>query len=216
VALADVLAPAITRYNAFPLFTRRKCRDSLVNFAADIFVGKPCLLVAHHTDFADGGQALIDLIATIRAVAPELKWSTLGTALRTTHLWRREADGSQWIRMFASEISLTGESATERHVLVLKSETDRQRVGSVLVDGRQAEFGWDGDLLAIPITLRQGQSASVRVVYHNPFAGADARLGSRYRFRTSVRRCLCDIRDNYVDVGRHGLRRFWRTADSRY
>src|SRR5712691_1069749 len=66
VALADVLAPAITRYNTFPLFPRRKCTDRLVNFAADIFLGKPCLLVAHHTDFADGGQALVELIAAIR------------------------------------------------------------------------------------------------------------------------------------------------------
>src|SRR2546426_9271542 len=209
VALADVLEPAITRYNAFPLFPRRKCSDRLVNFAADIFVGKPCLLVAHHTDFADGGQALIELIAAIRAVAPDLKWSSLGTVLRRTHLWRRESDGSQWIRIFASESSLTGESATEQHVRVLKSERDRQRVENVMVDGRQAKFGWDGDLLTIPIKLRLGQSASVRVVSHNPFAGADARLGARYRFRTSVRRCLCDIRDNYVDVGRQGFRRFW-------
>src|SRR3989442_1407006 len=216
VALADVLEPAITRYNAFPLFPRRKCSDRLVNFAADIFVGKPCLLVAHHTDFADGGQALIELIAAIRALAPELEWSSLGTVLRRTQLWRRESDGSQWIRMFASEISLTGESATEGHVRVLKSERDRQRVGNVLVDGRQAQFGCEGDLLTIPIKLRMGQSTSVRVGHHNPFAGADARLGARYRFRASVRRCLCDIRDNYVDVGRQGLRRFWRTADSRY
>src|SRR2546426_796913 len=120
VVLADVLAPAITRYNTFPLFPRRKCSDHLVNFAADIFVGKPCLLVAHHTDFADGGQTLVELITAIRAVAPELEWSSLGTALRGTHLWRRESDDSQSIRMFASEISLTGESATEGHVRVLK------------------------------------------------------------------------------------------------
>src|SRR5256712_7784200 len=120
VALADVLAPAITRYNAFPLFPRRKCSDRLVNFAADIFVGKPCLLVAHHTDFADGGRGLVDLITAIRAAAPELEWSSLGTVLRRTHLWRRELDGLQWTRMFAGEISVSGDSATEGHVRVLK------------------------------------------------------------------------------------------------
>jgi len=111
--------------------------------------------------------------------------------------------------MFAGEISVTGDSATDRHVRVLKNEADRQRVRNVLVDGRQAKFGWDGDLLTIPIELRPGQSASVRVVYDQPFEGAAARLGARHRFMTSVRRSLCDTRDNYVDVARHRLRRFW-------
>jgi hypothetical protein len=78
-----------------------------------------------------------------------------------------------------------------------------------LVDGRQADFGWDSDVLTVPIKLRLGQSASVRVLHHNPFAGPHGRLGAGYRFSASVRRYLCDIRDNYLDVGRHRLERFW-------
>jgi hypothetical protein len=213
VALADVLAPAITRYNAFPLFPRRKCSDHLVNFAADIFVGKPCLLVAHHADFACGGQPLLELIAGIRDLAPELQWSNLGTALRGTYLRRQESDGAQSIRMFANEIDLSADGAAECDARVLKSEGNRQLVKNVLIDGQPATFGWDGDVLTIPIKVCGGRSVRVRVVHHNLFDGVDRRLGVRHRFRTSIRRSLCDIRDNYVDVARLRLQRFWPGAE---
>jgi hypothetical protein len=212
VTLADVLAPAVTRYNAFPLFPRRKCTDHLVNFAADIFVGKPCLLVAHHTDFANGGEPLLELIAAIQTLAPELDWSSLGTTLRTTHLWRRESDGSRSIRMFANEINLSAGSAAERHVRVLKDEGDRQLVRNVLIDGQPTTFDWDGDVLTIPIKVPPEHSVRVRVVHHNPFYAMDRALGVRHRLRTSARRFMCDIRDNYVNVGRLRLRRFWEGA----
>jgi len=47
LTLADLLAPAVSRYGDFPLFMRRY-PGNLADFAFDLFLGKPALLVEHH------------------------------------------------------------------------------------------------------------------------------------------------------------------------
>ena len=45
-------------YGAFPIFTRRYAFHGVENFAFDLLLGKPCLIVAHHDSFKDDGTAL--------------------------------------------------------------------------------------------------------------------------------------------------------------
>jgi len=110
--------------------------------------------------------------------------------------------------MFANELSLAGEGAVTEDIQVVKTGVDREGLADVLVNGRPTSVGWDADVLMAPVTLRSGEYSTVRVVHHNRFSGSDTRLGAMYRFKAAMRRSLCDIRDNYVDIARHRLRRF--------
>ena len=62
--IRDVWDVAIMTYSEFPIFTRRYAFHGVENFAFDLLLGKPCLIVAHHDSFKDGGTALVKFIAT--------------------------------------------------------------------------------------------------------------------------------------------------------
>ncbi|HEX4997493.1 MAG TPA: hypothetical protein VFY29_04680, partial [Terriglobia bacterium] len=53
LTLADLMTPAVMKFSAFPLFMRRYPR-SLADFALDLFLGKPAILVEHHDYFRNG------------------------------------------------------------------------------------------------------------------------------------------------------------------
>ena len=51
VPIGEVMDLAITKYHSFPIVTRRYLWHGLENFAFDILLEKPCLIVTHHQDF---------------------------------------------------------------------------------------------------------------------------------------------------------------------
>ena len=66
--IRDVWDVAIMRYGDFPIFTRRYAHHGLENFAFDLLLGKPCLIVSHHDFFKDGCAELIELIENLRSL----------------------------------------------------------------------------------------------------------------------------------------------------
>ena len=49
------------RYSSFPIFTRRYPWEGIENFAFDILLGKPALIVIHHDYCSDGYDRLTDI-----------------------------------------------------------------------------------------------------------------------------------------------------------
>ena len=74
--VGDFLRPAVTRYNGFPIFQRRYPRR-LFDFAFDLFLGKPALVVEHHDYFSNGCGKLEEFVAELYKLEPALSWPTL-------------------------------------------------------------------------------------------------------------------------------------------
>ena len=55
--IADYMESSINKYADFPLFIRNK-PNNLINFAFDLFWGKPVFIVIHHNDLKDGYENL--------------------------------------------------------------------------------------------------------------------------------------------------------------
>ena len=53
ITIADYWNVAVMNYSDFPIFTRRYPWAGVENFAFDILLGKPCLVVVHHNDCHD-------------------------------------------------------------------------------------------------------------------------------------------------------------------
>lgn len=197
VTLGDIIAPAIMRYGGLALFPRRKCSDHIANFAADIFLGRPVLLVTHHTDFVDGDRAVLDLMGAIGATAANLTWSSLGTVLRSSCL-RRASGDKQFIYMFANELGVSLDASSQA-VEVIKREPRAEGIRGVKINGEDAEYHWNDGILTIPITT--GPATTVTLLHRNG-VGRQRAFGPSYRVRAAMRRYLCEVRDNYVDPGR--------------
>ncbi len=79
------LAPAYP--TGIPVWRRRYPVDTF-DFACDLFLQRPVIIVQHHQDFAAGFTPLLSFIEQLRAIKPDIKWKPLGQVL-VSSLWQR-------------------------------------------------------------------------------------------------------------------------------
>src|SRR5438876_5405139 len=68
VRVSDVWDIAVMGYGSFPIFTRRYPSQGVENFAFDILLGKPCIVVIHHDFCHDGYARLLEFIDKLNAL----------------------------------------------------------------------------------------------------------------------------------------------------
>src|SRR5262249_54720950 len=100
VVAGELLKPAITSYAGFPLFFWRKAHEPLANFALDLLLGKPCLVVTHHDDFRGGMQPFVSLVCSLDSLDGALQWTNLATIVRQTYSIRMAAESAVDVRLF--------------------------------------------------------------------------------------------------------------------
>ena len=70
----DFWALARTGYSSFPIFTRRYPADGIANFAFDILLGKPCLIVEHHNFFNAEHRDVVEFTNALNSLNTTLRW----------------------------------------------------------------------------------------------------------------------------------------------
>lgn len=164
----DLLSPAITRYSGFPLFIRRypKC---IAEFALDLFLGKPALIVEHHDYFRNGYERVQAFAEQINRLSDAITWCGLEDIVRATSLKSRRDDGTFDAQFYDNRLS-------------------------------GVEDGTDGKESLI------GANVQVPEVFPAVNGDSDLQLGSpSYRVGVSVRRRLCEFRDNYLSRSRAAM-----------
>ena len=81
----ELLRPAIMSFGGFPLFMRRRAEEASANFALDLLLGKPCLIVTHHQFFEDGLKPLRAAVDRLNALQPDLVWTNLERGILSTY-----------------------------------------------------------------------------------------------------------------------------------
>ena len=110
VTRAELMQPALLCYDGFPLFSRRKPEDGIVNFAVDAFLGKPCLIVLHHEFFKAGFSALEELVQGISGLHPRLAWTNLENIVKETDLSQVASRAQKVVKKFTNRMRINGES----------------------------------------------------------------------------------------------------------
>jgi hypothetical protein len=100
----DLLAPAITHYWGFPLFIRHY-PNRIAEFALDLFLGKPALMVEHHDYFRDGYESVQTFAEQINLLSDGITWCGLEDVVRATCLKRRRDDGTFDVQFYHSRLS---------------------------------------------------------------------------------------------------------------
>jgi hypothetical protein len=188
---------AILQYSSFPVFTRRYMSHGLENFAFDVFLGKPCLLVAHHEVFRDDGRELTAFVDSLNSLKGGLGWGSLEKVIAASYGRCEYRNGPACVRMFANDMILDAPTQAET-VLVEKTEFDPTAVARVICDGREIEWTWQRGRIQFSVATVQQLPVVVRVEYADPFGESTAREGTKYRIEVRARRYLSEIRDDYV------------------
>ncbi|HEX3716458.1 MAG TPA: hypothetical protein VH595_00690 [Verrucomicrobiae bacterium] len=199
LALRHLLEPAITHFSNFALFMRRYPRN-IAEFALDLFVGKPLLIVEHHSYFRDDCRAAGQFGARLNSLAPHLEWSDLNTICSRSSLIRRDFKRRQCIRFFTDRFVIKADAAGLDSAFLYRRASHAEPPPVVTINSKPAEATVIGGELKIPISLEPSTEAEVLVQRNR----ADPKIHCEpesllFNTRITLRRRACEFRDNVVD-----------------
>jgi hypothetical protein len=198
VPARELLKPAITSYAGFPLLLRRKLEAPPADFALDLLLGKPCLVVTHHDDFQRGMEPFASLVRALNTLEPTLRWTNLESIVSGTYSTRRTMTGSVDVRLVAaSTVVAAADVGSASTVNFAKAEPLAEEDFEFLVDGRKVPVSRMGDEIVFSAP-RRASTTTVDVRMSSPKPRPVAHRPLRYRARVATRRYLSEFRDNYV------------------
>jgi hypothetical protein len=195
LTIADLLSPAITKFHGVPLFQRRY-PQRLIDFAFDVFLGRPILLVQHHDDFRDGYGRLEAFVDGLHKLEPNLTWAPLAAQLMRSCMTRSLAEGSREVRFFTGRFRFRNPASTPTSILFSKKEPDPAAVAGVLVNGADAKFSFSNGSLIFEHRAEAGQIIDVVVRDRQRIPAPASRRNSLIHMTAvCTRRTLSEFRD---------------------
>ena len=200
LSLRDLLDVAVTRFGDFPLFGRRY-PNNLGEFAFDLFMGKPALVVEHHGYFRDGYRALEEFVAGLNALDERIKWTNLGNICSRACLYRTHSNGDVQARFYTNRFELENDTERKQNYELFYSLSSGEPLPSVTVDGRAWGSEREENNLKLRLSLNPGRKANIQILAVGEDT-TDLVRGKTIAYEATVRarRLLCEFRDNYVDT----------------
>lgn len=190
--LRSLLGVALVDFD-LPIFARRE-PAKIAEFAFDLFLGKPAIVVTHHDFFEAEHQRLSQLLQGLRSIEPNLAWASLETIFSRAHLKRTASNGETHIRFYTERFVL--ENPTPRpQRFVLERHAPSSSASTVTVDRQSVSASQEDGFLRFPVALEAGKSASVHVA--SAMARVDEPAPKRaaaYETGVFLRRHLAEIK----------------------
>jgi hypothetical protein len=200
LVVADFLRPAVTKFHGFPLFQRRYPRR-LIDFAFDVFVGRPVFIVQHHQDFSRGYGQLEAFVDGLHKIEPNLQWGALSRELVRSCMVRKASEGTIEVRFFTRRFRLEGtgleaDASGRVELAFSKEEPDASTISTVVVDGKSVPFTRENNHLTFKYQADAGRPIEVEVVDRpRPADATVSRLSVSRTVGVPVRRALSEFRD---------------------
>jgi len=200
--LRDVLDVAVMRYSNFPLFIRRY-PDRIAEFALDLFLGKPALLVAHHEYFKNGYEPIQAFAEQINRLSEGIKWCGLGEVARHTSQRRLDGNGTVYVRFFSNELAVANPEPAVRRFQLLRDWDSPTALPRVILRGREVPVQRSENGFCLEVDLQPGEALELKVAAATGLLeNWDAKESFAYQMKVFARRHLCEFRDNYISRGR--------------
>jgi hypothetical protein len=198
VTIRETWEIANMEHSSFPLFSRRYPSHGLENFAFDLLLGKPCLVVEHHEFFKDGHRQVIGFVNSLNSLKVNLRWRNLASVLRRAYQYRRVSEDTFEIKMFANELLLTNESVKDRRYTVRKSDKGSAGVEAIELDGNPLDWKTDGSWLTFSFILPPAREVLLQVRYRPAEPSPQIEYAFSDQLKIAARRYLSEFRDNFL------------------
>ena len=199
LTIADLWAPAVMRYSSFPIFTRRYPWEGIENFAFDILLGKPALIVIHHDYCSDGYDRLTTFVEALNGLNCSLHWNNLGNVVRRSFRQKPLSSDAAEIEMYGKELRLKNDSGKRMRYVVRKLESNPSDIKEVHSGTGKITYDCHEDCIRFTVELNGAETALIRVIMHEldekPFPSDE---NVPYRVKAMLRRYMCELRDNHI------------------
>jgi len=206
ITISDVWDIAVMGYN-FPLFTRRYPWEGVENFAFDAVLGKPAIIVIHHDYCNDHCSRLVTFIERLNDLKCAPIWRSLREVVRRSYR-QRERLGEVEIGMYATELRVENRSGQPKRFLIRRRECEPSAIREISDESGPIAWHSLNGQINFEIELNAGESKMVAIRFHElPGDGCNGD-SLPYRFKTTLRRYLCEARDNYITTTKSWLADF--------
>ncbi len=196
--IRDVWDVAVMAYSEFPIYTRRRPAQRVENFAFDLLLGKPCLVVIHHDFFSNGYGSLSHFINQLNALKVQLVWRCLGDVLRRSFRQKEVLPDSVEIEMYASELLIENQSERAKTYLIRRRERHPECVESLRAGSQQLSWQTVGNYIAFKVEVGGSETKLVKLGFSRADDLAHGHQSFVNRTKTMLRRHLSEARDNYL------------------
>ena len=198
IRISDVWDVAVKNYSSFPIFTRRYPSQGVENFAFDILLGKPCIVVIHHNFCRDQNTHLAGFVDRLNALNCRLSWRSLGEVVRRSCRQRELSPSLVEIEMYGSELRLENRYEQQRRFCITKRELDASAVKEIRAGFGQIPWNFSEGRIGFELELAAGHSTLVSITFHDYPGNVRYRENIGYELKAMLRRYLSEVRDNYV------------------
>jgi hypothetical protein len=197
ITICDVWDIAVMRYT-FPLFTRRYPWEGIENFAFDALLGKPAIAVIHHDYCSDHCARLVNFVEQVNALRCAPTWRNLGDIVRRSYRQREDSTGAVEVEMYGTELRIENPSDRPKRFLIRRRECEPSAIQRICTDVQEIAWERGDEHVKFGIDLNPSENRVVKIKFHD-FAGKEGNGDNlAYRFKTMLRRYLCEMRDNYL------------------
>jgi len=197
IRISDVWDIAVMGYT-FPLFTRRYPWEGIENFAFDALLGKPAIAVIHHDYCSDHCAKLVKFIEQLNALPSAPTWRNLGELVRRSYRQREVSPRAMEVEMYGTELRIENLSGQSKRFLIRRRESEPSAIQRIGADGQEITWRQTNGRVDFEIELNPGENQVIKIKFHD-LTGKERNGDSLpYRFKTMLRRYLCEMRDNYV------------------
>jgi hypothetical protein len=198
VRVSDVWDIAVMGYSSFPIFTRRYPSQGVENFAFDILLGKPCIVVIHHDFCRDGYARLLEFINNLNALKCPLSWRSLGDVVRRSCRQRQLSTDIVEVEMYGTELRMENRSEKRKRFVIRRRESDPSVIKEIRAESDQTAWNLSEGYVVFEIELNPGESRTISIKFHELSGNGQYTENASYKVKTLVRRYLSEARDNYV------------------
>lgn len=198
VTIAEVWDTAVMRYSTFPLFTRRYPWEGVENFAFDILLGKPAIIVIHHEYCSDGCERLTKFIDSLNGLNSPLTWRSLGEVVTRSCRQREVSPDLMEIEIYGTELRVKNRSAERMRHLIRRRESEPAGIKEICSETESITWNSTEASIEFSIELDPGESRMIEIRFHDLIRNGRHKDNISYRAKAALRRYLCEIRDNYI------------------
>jgi hypothetical protein len=195
--LADLLEPAYTGINDFPVFLRRYPSDPVL-CAIDLYLGRPLLVVEHQEYFRDGYEACRQFFETVSRFPCKLNWAPLDQVARESCLQRQTQPDVTEVRFYTDDFVLRNPRSRNVTYRLTRRLNQPELIARVLLDGVPVDYEKDHAGISFFAQLEPNACARINLRRPDPSLREPFRGSLAYRMRVRLRRVLCDARDHHV------------------
>jgi hypothetical protein len=118
------------------------------------------------------------------------------------------------VEMYGTELRIENRSEQPKHFLIRRRECEPSAIQQICTGSKKIAWKPVNGRIDFEIELNPGENRVIKIRFHELARQGCNGDNASYRLKTTLRRYLCEVRDNYVTPARLRLSRSRRRVES--